>query len=104
MGMDLTPCQIIGGIRAMNMRRSRVLDKLRNGEVVSCFKTNLADSRTVEIAAMAGFDCVWTCMEHIWKKDNFYSYDPVLIPPRNLIPFFSARATSFSMSSAVIAI
>jgi 4-hydroxy-2-oxoheptanedioate aldolase len=47
------------------MRASRVLKKLREGEVVSCFKTNLADSRAVEIPAMQGFDCVWTCMEHV---------------------------------------
>lgn len=49
----------------MDMRPSRVLDKLRRGEVVSSFKVNFADSRVVEIAALAGFDCVWTCMEHV---------------------------------------
>lgn len=49
----------------MNMRPSKVLAKLRNGETVSCFKTNLYDSRSVEIAAMSGFDCLWTDMEHV---------------------------------------
>lgn len=49
----------------MKMRPSKVLEKLRRGEVVSCFKTNLADSRVVEIAAMTGFDCIWTDMEHV---------------------------------------
>lgn len=49
----------------MDMRMSRVLEKLRKDEVVSCFKANLADSRTVEIAALSGFDCVWTDMEHV---------------------------------------
>jgi 4-hydroxy-2-oxoheptanedioate aldolase len=49
----------------MNMRSSRVLQKLRAGEVVNCFKINLADSRAVEIASMSGFDCIWTCMEHV---------------------------------------
>ncbi len=49
----------------MNMRSSRVLRKLRAGEVVSCFKTNLYDFRAVEIIAMSGFDCIWTCMEHV---------------------------------------
>jgi len=49
----------------MQMRPSRVLKKLRAGEVVSCFKLNLGDARAVEIAALAGFDCVWTGMEHI---------------------------------------
>ena len=36
------------------MRPSRVLKKLRNGEVVNCFKVNLACARAVEIAALAG--------------------------------------------------
>src|SRR5687768_15955762 len=48
----------------MKMRRSRVLEKLRAGEVVSCFKLNLEGSRAAEIAAMTGFDCVWSDMEH----------------------------------------
>ncbi|MCF7855370.1 MAG: aldolase [Candidatus Pacebacteria bacterium] len=47
------------------MRPSRVLAKLRAGEVANCFKLNLADVRATEIAAMAGFDCLWTGMEHI---------------------------------------
>ncbi|MCK5119716.1 MAG: aldolase, partial [Candidatus Latescibacteria bacterium] len=48
----------------MKMRPSRVLKKLRAGEVVSSFKTNLSDARAVEIAAMSGFDCIWTDLEH----------------------------------------
>ena len=47
------------------MRPSRVLARLRAGEVASCFKLNLADARAVEIAAMAGFDCLWLDMEHV---------------------------------------
>jgi len=47
------------------MRPSRVLAKLRAGEMATCFKLNLADARVVEIAAMAGFDCVWSDMEHV---------------------------------------
>lgn len=47
------------------MRPSRVLAKLRAGGVASCFKVNLADARCVEIAAIAGFDCVWADLEHI---------------------------------------
>ncbi len=47
------------------MRPSRVLAKLRSGEVVNCFKLNLADARAMEIAALAGFDCLWTDMEHV---------------------------------------
>ena len=29
------------------------------------FKVNLADARSTEIAARVGFDCIWTCMEHV---------------------------------------
>jgi 4-hydroxy-2-oxoheptanedioate aldolase len=47
------------------MRDSRVLKKLRGGEVATCLKMNLSDARAVEIAAQAGFDCLWTCMEHV---------------------------------------
>jgi 4-hydroxy-2-oxoheptanedioate aldolase len=50
---------------AQKMRPSRVLAKLRAGEMATCFKLNLADARAVEIAAMAGFDCVWPDMEHV---------------------------------------
>lgn len=49
----------------LTMRPSRVLKKLRAGETATCFKINLADARAAEIAALAGFDCVWTCMEHV---------------------------------------
>ena len=48
----------------MNMRKSRVLRKIRNGETAFSFKLNLADARVAEIAAMTGFDCLWTDMEH----------------------------------------
>ncbi|PWJ58160.1 4-hydroxy-2-oxoheptanedioate aldolase [Dyadobacter jejuensis] len=47
------------------MRKSRVLQKLRAGEVVSCLKINLSDPRVSEIAAITGFDCVWADQEHI---------------------------------------
>lgn len=49
----------------MQMRPSKVLKKLRAGETVSCIKINLADARVAEIAAIAGFDCVWIDQEHI---------------------------------------
>ena len=38
------------------MRKSRVLEKLRAGEKVSCFKNNLKDAQVAEIGALAGFD------------------------------------------------
>ncbi len=47
------------------MRASRVLRKLRGGEVALCTKMNLADPRVAEIIAMSGFDCLWTCQEHV---------------------------------------
>lgn len=47
------------------MRPSRVLAKLRAGQVVCCYKLNLDSARAAEIAALAGFDCLWTCLEHV---------------------------------------
>ncbi len=49
----------------INMRPSKVLKKLRAGEIVCSLKCNLYDSRACEIAALAGFDCIWTDMEHV---------------------------------------
>ena len=49
----------------MKMRCSRVLQKLRAGEVVSCHKMNLDSARAAEIAARAGFDCLWVDTEHV---------------------------------------
>lgn len=48
----------------MNMRPSRVLARLRAGEIATCTRLNLTDPRVVEIAALAGFDCVWPDLEH----------------------------------------
>ncbi len=47
------------------MRKSKVLQKLRAGEFVSCFKVNLPDPRVAEIVSLSGFDCVWVDQEHI---------------------------------------
>jgi 4-hydroxy-2-oxoheptanedioate aldolase len=49
----------------MQMRSSRVLRKLRAGQVASCVKLNLADPRAAEIAAICGVDCVWLDHEHV---------------------------------------
>jgi len=51
--------------REIRLRESRVLRKLRSGRPVLCFKSNLADARVVEIAAMCGYDCIWLCLEHV---------------------------------------
>lgn len=47
------------------MRKSRVLKKLRAGKIALSTKINLTDPVSVEIAALAGFDCVWLDMEHV---------------------------------------
>ena len=49
----------------MNMRKSRTLKKIREGEIAYSTKINLNDPRVVEIAAMSGFDCIWIDMEHV---------------------------------------
>jgi len=46
-------------------RKSVTLEKLRNGETVFSFKSNLSCPRVIEIAAMNGFDCIWVCEEHV---------------------------------------
>lgn len=48
----------------LKMRPSVVLKKLRRGEIVTCFKTNVGSPRIVEIVGMCGFDCVWLDSEH----------------------------------------
>lgn len=55
----------------MEMRKSRVLRQMRNGKVATCVKLNLCDLRNVDIAAMCGFDCVWTDMEHVPNDFSF---------------------------------
>ena len=53
------------------MRKSRVLKKLKEGEVVSCFLAHL-DAQVAEIVGMAGFDCLWIDSEHKAKDWSFY--------------------------------
>jgi len=48
----------------MKMRKSRVLKKLRAGEIVSCFNVHF-DAQSSDIAGMNGFDCLWICREHL---------------------------------------
>lgn len=49
----------------MKMRESKVLKKLKAGEIVSCFKLNLSNGEIAEIAAQSGFDCIWLDREHV---------------------------------------
>lgn len=46
------------------MRRSRVLEKMRAGQVATCFKLNMTGMEVAEIAALSGFDCLWLDREH----------------------------------------
>jgi 4-hydroxy-2-oxoheptanedioate aldolase len=55
------------------MRQSKVLKKLRAGETACCFKVNIADAVSTEIAAMSGFDCVWVDREHLAQDWSVYS-------------------------------
>jgi 4-hydroxy-2-oxoheptanedioate aldolase len=49
----------------MNVRPSRLLNKVRSGQTATCLKLNLADPRVVELAGLAGADAVWICHEHV---------------------------------------
>lgn len=49
----------------MKLRSSRVLTRLRQGELPLVLKINLADPRIVEIGALGGVDAVWLCNEHV---------------------------------------
>ena len=50
---------------SMHMRKSKVLEKMRKGEMAISVKLNLADARGVELAAMCGYDCIWIDLEHV---------------------------------------
>ncbi len=58
----------------MNMRQSRVLRKMRSGEIATCIKLNISNTRNVELAAMCGFDCVWVDMEHVPTGIDFIEH------------------------------
>ena len=55
----------------MNMRPSKVLNRMRAGEIATCIKLNISSTRAVELAAMCGFDCVWVDMEHVPSGIDF---------------------------------
>lgn len=46
-------------------RKSRILEKIRAGKKALSYKLNLSCPRAAEIAAIAGFDGVWCCQEHV---------------------------------------
>lgn len=47
------------------LRRSRVLEALRNGGSASSLKINLSDPRVIEMCGMSGIDAAWLCNEHV---------------------------------------
>lgn len=49
----------------MHLRPSRLLAKVRAGEIATTYKLNLVDARVVELAALASVDAVWLCREHV---------------------------------------
>ena len=49
----------------MIQKNSKMVEKLRNDELVVCTKLNITDTIPAEIAAYSGFDCIWVDMEHI---------------------------------------
>ena len=53
-----------------SLSKSKVLEKLRNGEYVYSMKFNFESSRAIEIAGMTEFDCAWVCQEHIATDPN----------------------------------
>lgn len=57
-------------MKQYGMRQSRILRKMRAGEVATSIKLNSSDVRVCELAAMTGFDCVWSDMEHVPNDYN----------------------------------
>lgn len=49
----------------MNLRPSRILRLLREGQLPTVMKINLSDPRVIEMAGLCGLDAVWLCNEHV---------------------------------------
>ena len=49
----------------MVYEKSKMIEKLKNDELVTCTKINITDMTVAEIAAWSGFDCIWLDMEHV---------------------------------------
>ncbi len=77
-------------------RTSRVLDKLRAGEYVYTFKVNLDSSRAAEIAALAGYDCVWVCDEHISSDASLWERQILACKAHNVDLMMRVQRGSYS--------
>jgi 4-hydroxy-2-oxoheptanedioate aldolase len=60
----------------MNLRKSSVLRKIKEGKTAYSLKLNLADPRGAEIAAMSGIDCIWIDMEH--TPTDYYALENIV--------------------------
>ena len=49
----------------MKLRTSRILQKIRDNQIATTLKINLADPRAIELAGLCGVDGVWLCQEHV---------------------------------------
>lgn len=49
----------------MKLRKSKLLQRLREGKSSCCLKINLSDPRIIEISGLCGMDAVWLCQEHV---------------------------------------
>lgn len=50
------------------MIKSKVIEKIKNGETAISIKTNFMNPPIVEQMGHMGFDCVWICQEHLWAN------------------------------------
>jgi 4-hydroxy-2-oxoheptanedioate aldolase len=80
----------------MQMRPSRVLEKLHAGQIASCFKINLDSVRAVEIAGMSGFDCVWLDVEHTACDWSLIQNQIYAAKSQNCDPMVRVRRGSYS--------
>lgn len=47
------------------LKKSKVLEKLRRGDTVICYKSSYADPDICELMGCLGIDVIWICNEHI---------------------------------------
>lgn len=47
------------------LKKSVILEKLKQNKTASCIKLNVASQASFEIAAMSGVDAIWICREHV---------------------------------------
>lgn len=80
-------------------RKSVTLERLRRGEIVFCFKSNLSCPRILEIAAMNGFECLWVCAEHV--ANDYSVLESQILAARSLDTDLVVRVPRGSYSDLV---